>query len=141
MADMTRTVVTPRGVRDGDRATLEALCARRGASVLAYCECVCESGLAEDATVEAFARFRAEVATAPHPDQLRPEALLMSCTRSAAAGRAPYPPSRVARRLGARRTGRDPCELMPTLLAARADRALSPDDLGRLERHLERCRA
>ena len=139
----SRAAVTPAGVRNGDPSTLEALCERRGPAVLAYCEQVCAPGEAVPAAADAFAQFRAAVASAPAPAELDPEALLLSATRRCAAARAPraaQPVRGLGRRFGGR-GGRSACELVPDLLVARAERRLSMADEQRLDRHLERCTA
>ncbi len=137
-----RTAITPAGLRAGDRATAEALCARRGAAVLAYCERVVTPGAALDAAAEGFARFRAAVIATPDSADVDPDVLLLSATRHAAAVHAPRPAlARVAEQLGAGRRGPQACALVPELLAARAEELLSDADRLRLSRHLQRCRA
>lgn len=118
--------ITPSGVRDGDPAALAGLCAVRGPSVLAYCRHVAGDAGAGDAAADAFARFRAAVVATGDPDDLNPEALLINSTRAAAASRAPRAQTGV-------------CAVVPLLLAARADKTIAPDDLERLEQHLETC--
>ncbi len=146
----SQSAVTPEGVRDGAPAALAALVEHRANAVLAYCEAVCAPEAAERAAAEAFARFRAAVAAAEDPRSLNPGALLLSATRHAAASMtiAPTPPADggLRRKLGAGRGLGAPetCALIPGLLAARAEGALSPADEERLARHLERhsaCRA
>src|SRR5439155_1394361 len=108
MAHAPTAAVTAKGIRDGDRAALGALVARRGAAVLAYCDRVASPGRALEAAGEAFARFRREVVAAPEPRALDPEALLLGATRRAAAACAPRPaPVRgtLTRRRGAARGG------------------------------------
>lgn len=137
----TPVAVTPAGIRAGDRATSEALCARRGSAVLAYCERVAGPGSAVTAAAESFARFRGAVIATPDSEGIDPEVLLLSATRHAAARHAPRPPlAGVAARLGAGRRGPQTCALVPELLAARAEGALSDADRLRLSRHLQRCR-
>ncbi len=132
--------VTPAGIRAGDRATGEELCARRGAAVLAYCERVAAPGAAVTAAAEGFARFRSAVIATPDSQGVDPEVLLLSATRHAAARHAPRPAlARVAAQLGARRRGPQTCALVPELLAARAEGALSDADRLRLSRHVQRC--
>jgi len=150
VAISSQAAVTPEGIRDGDPAALAALVERRANAVLAYCEAVCASSAAERATAEAFARFRAAVAAAEDPRSLDPGALLLDATRHAAASLTvtptPTADNGLRRKLGA---GRGPgasetCALIPGLLAARAEGALSTADQERLARHLERhpaCRA
>jgi hypothetical protein len=118
--------VTPSGVRDGDPAALAALCAARGASVLAYCRHVAGDADAGDAAAAAFASFRAAVVATDDPADLNPEAVLISATRRAAASRAP-------------RACLDVCAVVPLLLAARASRTISSADREILEQHLDGC--
>jgi len=138
----SRVAVTPEGIRDADQATCEAVCARRGPAVLAYCEQACAPGMAGPAAAEAFARFRAAVIATPDSAGVDPDALLMSATRHAAAARAPRQraiSARVARSLGSSRRAPHACDLAPELLAARAEALLSDADRVRLSRHLQRC--
>ncbi len=131
--------VTPEGVRGGDPAVLEALIARRGPAVLAFCEAVCEPSVAARAAAEAFARFRALVVAVPDADGVDPEQFLIGATRHAAAAMA-RPPSEdrgVLRSIG-RATSPETSAAVPTLLAARADSMLGVEDLERLTRLLER---
>jgi hypothetical protein len=118
--------VTPSGVRDGDPAALAGLCARRGPAVLAYCRHVAGDAAAATAAAEAFGQFRAQVVAAADPASLNPEALLISATRHAAARHATV----VATGL---------CAEVPTLLAGRADRSISPANVEFLKGHLEVC--
>jgi putative zinc finger protein len=134
-------VVTPSGVRAGDRGSLAALCERRGASVLAYCTELCaDHDAAEQAAAEAFARFRAAVVAIDDVGAIDPEALLLSATRHAAASLAPDPAAEPPRRLLRRGTRpSEACRVIPELLVARAEGTLGPDDQALLTRHLERC--
>ncbi|HEY3021301.1 MAG TPA: zf-HC2 domain-containing protein, partial [Solirubrobacteraceae bacterium] len=136
MAPTPTAAVTAQGIRDGDRAALGALVARRGTAVLAYCDRVAAPGRALEAAGEAFARFRREVVAAAEPRALDPEALLLGGTRRAAAACAPRPTA--PRGALARRRGTT-CVLVPELLAARAAGDLTAADRMRLARHLERC--
>ena len=130
--------VTPRGVRDGDPAVLQALVARRGPAVVAFCAAVCEPAGAPRAAAEAFARFRAAVAAAPDASTLVPDDLLLGATRHAAASFA-----RSGRPAGAAARPRPRpdavCPDVPALLAARAGGSLVEADRRRLSRHLTRC--
>ncbi|CAA9470436.1 MAG: hypothetical protein AVDCRST_MAG53-1240 [uncultured Solirubrobacteraceae bacterium] len=148
MASSFQAAVTPAGIRDGDPAALAALVERRANAVLAYCEAVCPPGVAERAAAEAFARFRAAVATAEDPRELDPETLLRGATRHAAASMTitpELPTGGLRGKLAAGRgTASETCALIPDLLAARADGLLGVADRERLSRHLERhaaCRA
>jgi hypothetical protein len=129
------TIVTPEGVRDGDPAALSGLTTRRGSAVLAYAERVAAPGEATDAAAEAFAWFRRAVVEADDPYAVDPERTLLRGARYTAASRAP----RVLPLRARLRSGAAPCELVPELLAARAERELGEADLTRLARHLERC--
>jgi len=138
MADPQRSLVTPEGVRDGDPAALSGLTTRRGAAVLAYTEHVARPGRSVDAAAAAFVHFRRAVVAADDPYDVDPERTLLRGTRFAAAAAAPRElPLRV--RLRGSGTGRSACELVPELLAARAEGELSPADTERLSRHLTRC--
>ena len=123
---MSGATVTPTGVRDGDPAALAGLCAVRGPSVVAYCRHVAGAADAGAAAADAFARFRVAVVAAGDTASLNPEALLISATRTSAAARA-------------QANGEGDCADVPVLLAARADKTIAPDDLERLESHLEQC--
>ncbi|HEU4976919.1 MAG TPA: hypothetical protein VFT50_17650 [Baekduia sp.] len=130
--------VTPDGVREGDRAALQALVERRGPAVMAFCTRVCGPAAAARASSEAFARFRAAVRDALDLSAVDPEALLRGATRHAAAAMArtptgPPPHGRLRSR------GTQTCTHVPTMLAARANGALGEADLERLARHLDRC--
>jgi hypothetical protein len=113
-------------VRDGDPDALAGLCERRGPAVVAYCRIVAGDTAAATAAAEAFARFRAAVVAAEDPASLNPEALLVNATRHAAADHA----SVVASGL---------CAEVPGLLAARADRSISPANVEFLQGHLDVC--
>jgi hypothetical protein len=123
---LSAVTVTPTGVREGDPAALEALCAARGPSVVAYCRHVAGEADAGVAAADAFARFRVGVVAAGDTSTLNPEALLISATRTSAAARAKI-------------TALGHCAAVPAQLAARAEKTISPDDLARLEAHLETC--
>jgi hypothetical protein len=129
------TVVTPEGVRDGDPAALSGLTTRRGSAVMAYAARVAAPGEATDAAAEAFAWFRRAVVEAADPYAVDPERTLLRGARYTAASHAPRELPLRARLRG----GASPCELVPELLAARAERELGEADLSRLTRHLDRC--
>src|SRR4051794_20901629 len=116
--------VTPLGVRDGDPDAVAALIRRRGAAVLGYCEEVAAPGESVAAASEALGGFRDAVAGAPDVASFDAEGQLVRATRFAAANRAPQ-------------TGRG-APMVPTLLAARAEGDLGPDDEERLTRLLAR---
>lgn len=119
--------VTPHGVRDGELGALTALAHRRSGSVYDYARHACGADAAVDATAEAFARFRAAVAAAEDLGSLAPDALLLSCTRHAAAALAPVA------------DGRPECPSTPFLIVARLDGANVPSDEARLTKHLATC--
>lgn len=132
--------VTPAGVRDGDPAALEGLCARRGAAVLAFCREVCEPDAVPVAAAEAFARFRAAVVVLDDLSGVNPDELLLGATRHAAASLALSAPGDGPRLLGLGARGRsEACAFVPEMLVARAGGALGEADLDRLEKHLEKC--
>ncbi len=130
--------VTPQGVRAGDPAALQALVDRRGPAVIAFCTQVCGPQAADRAAAEAFARFRAAVRDAQDLKSLDPEALLRGATRHAAASMARQP-SGPPPHGKLRSRGTETCVHVPTMLAARANGALGPADLERIDRHLDRC--
>lgn len=137
MSDVQPSLVTPEGVRDGDPAALSGLTSRRGAAVLAYAEHVARPGRSVDAAADAFARFRRAVFAADDPYDVDPERTLLRWTRFAAAAAAPCElPLRVRLRGAGAPSA---CELVPELLAARAEGELSDADDERLTRHLLRC--
>lgn len=140
MPDAQPSLVTPEGVRDGDPAALSGLTTRRGAAVLAYAEQVARPGRSVDAAAEAFAQFRRAVVAADDPYDVDPERTLLRGTRFAAASAAPRDLPLRARLRGSSQ-GRSACELVPELLAARAEGELSDADGPRLSRHLARCAA
>lgn len=131
--------VTPEGVRDGDPGALRGLVERRGGAVLAFCEAVCEPGDALLAAGEAFARFRAAVSAWDDPAGLNPEVLLLGATRHAAASMARTASTSGVRRgrFGRQHDDSAMCAEVPSLLAARADGILAPDELDALSAHLE----
>ena len=138
MPDPQRSLVTPEGVRDGDPAALSGLTTRRGVAVLAYAEHVARPGRSVDAAAAAFVHFRRAVVAADDPYDVDPERTLLRGTRFAAAAAAPRElPLRV--RLRGSGAARSACELVPELLAARAEGELSAADGERLGRHLTRC--
>jgi len=131
--------ITALGIRTGEPDVLRALVARRGAAVLAYCEQLSEPGRAPEALADAFARFRRTVLEVARAATLDPELVLLGATRHAAAARAPRPvPDRRGGLGRLLRGGPDAATLalVPQLLAARAQRELSPADEERLARLL-----
>lgn len=142
MDGSSQASVTPQGVRDGDPAVLAALVARRGPAVLAFCDAVCEPEVVSQAVAEAFARFRALVATVGDVGDADPDGFLLGATRHAAASmaRAPSDTRGLFRVLG-RGASPETYAAVPGLLAARADSMLGSEDLERLSRLLEKSAA
>jgi hypothetical protein len=120
--------VTPHGVRDGDPTSLAGLAQRRSGSVLDYARHACGERSAMDATAESFARFRAAVVAADDLRNLAPDALLLSCTRNAAAAFVPVAGG-----------GGPACHATPHLIVGRFEATNTAADAGRLARHLETC--
>src|SRR5690348_5204715 len=118
--------ITPQGIRDGDPAVLAALAARRGPAVMAFTSAVCDERFAVRAAADAFARFRAAVATDPEAVNQHPDALLLRAARRAALDLAPIGPD-----LG--------CGPAAELLAQRAEKTISKRDAGLLDGHLAGC--
>jgi sortase A len=124
-------------------AGLAAFYDRRAAAALAYCSKVCAPEAIADAVEASFARvFEAAAAGGPTDDDSL-DASLRSAVRTESAGRSSAATAGIsARRLLDRFA--DPsrggaCELMPALLAARADGLLSEGDRERMSAHLRRC--
>lgn len=134
--------VTPGGIRDGEPAALAALVERRAQAVLGYCAVICAPQDVVPAAAEAFARFRAAVATMPDARALDPERLLLGATRHAAAAVAdvprqpPAPRPRRRLRRGAGASPPDP-RVVAGLLAAGAGGELAPDEAVDLDADLE----
>lgn len=125
----TSTPVTPEGVRDGEPRSLVGLAQRRAGSVLDYGRYACGASVAADAAAEAFARFRAAVVAADDPVDLAPDALLLSCTRHAAAAFAPVADVRPN------------CPATPYLIVGRFEGSNVPAEEARLTKHLATCAA
>ncbi|MEA2179010.1 MAG: hypothetical protein QOG77_2307, partial [Solirubrobacteraceae bacterium] len=85
--------------------------------MLGYCEEVAAPGEGVGAAADAFARFRAAVASAPDAGALHAERELVRAMRFAAAERAPGPDGELRRAAGRGETSR----MAPNLLAARAE--------------------
>lgn len=134
MATVPAAAVTAEGIRNGDPLALVGLVERRGAPVLATCERVAAQSRTVEAAADAFARFRRAVLDAEDLDAIEPERLLLSCTREAAAARAPRPSQRHSDGRSTRS-----CARTPKLLAARAANRLTANQVRRFEAHLERC--
>jgi sortase A len=124
-------------------AGLAAFYDRRAAAALAYCSKVCAPEAISDAVEAAFARVFEGAAASGETDDETLDRSLRTAVRTEAASRSSAASSGVpARRLLERLA--DPnragaCELMPALLAARADGQLSEGDRERTAAHLRRC--
>jgi len=131
--------VTPDGVRVGVPEALAGLVELRGSAVRAYAGEVAQPERALAAAAEAMAGFRSRVVQATDVHGLDPDSILLHAVRESSAARARAPGEsggrlrRVVRRAGSA------CELVPRLLAARANRKLSHEDAARLDRHLAGC--
>jgi Putative peptidoglycan binding domain len=118
--------------------SLSAFEATRRPIVLSYCTWVCQDDRAVEAVDDAFARLERELDAAEGREPIRIDRVLREAARDAAAERVPAADERTSlvRRIG----GRDAaCDLMPTLLAARASGRLSEADDDRIARHVRRC--
>jgi len=122
--------VTPHGVRDGEPASLAGLAQRRSGSVLDYARHACGERAAMDAAAESFARFRGAVVAADDLRSLAPDALLLSCTRNAAAALVPVAGG-----------GGPACYATPHLIVGRFEATNSVADAARLARHVQTCAA
>ncbi len=124
-------------------AGLAAFYDRRAAAALAYCSKICAPAAIADAVEASFARVFEAAASNGALDEEALDASLRASVRSEAAARASAATAGVpARRLLERLA--DPgrggaCELMPALLAARAESNLSEGDRERMSAHLRRC--
>jgi sortase A len=124
-------------------AELAAFYDRRAAAALAYCSRLCAPHTIADAVEASFARVFEAAATGEATDDESLERRLRSAVRAEAAARsstatAGVPARRLLERLADPNRG-GACELMPALLAARADGALGGGDLERMHAHLRRC--
>ncbi|MEA2391903.1 MAG: sortase, partial [Solirubrobacteraceae bacterium] len=137
------TIEKGREVASGQGADLAAFYDRRAAAALAYCSRLCAPEAIADAVEASFARvFEAR----PEVDASDGEALdrsLRSAVRTESASRASaatsgMPARRLLERLADPNRG-GACELMPALLAARADGLLTDGDRERMSGHLRRC--
>lgn len=124
------------GIAAGRLDALEALVSARGDSVIAYALELAGENAAGKVAAEAMARFRGAITALGAGSRQQTDVLLLAATRHAAAAAADL--DRIWQ--GARIQERDRnCELMPTMLAARAVGQLNPADLERVARHLWRC--
>lgn len=130
--------VTPAGIRAGEPSALAGLVELRGSAVRAYAGAVAQEA-ALGVAAEAMAGFRAHVVRAGDVRGLNPDSVLLHAVRESSAARAPQhgEPEGTLRRVTGR--GGSACELVPRLLAARANRELSDEDVVRLDRHLASC--
>jgi hypothetical protein len=132
--------VTAAGIRDGDPAVLNALVARRGFAVLAFCEQACPPAQAVEAAADAFARFRATVLLTDRPTELHPEAALLAATRRAVAARLPaleqQAPTGLGRLLGGSREQLDQTRVAE-LAIGRTERLLTTGEERELDRLLD----
>jgi hypothetical protein len=128
--------ITQDKLRRGEPAALAALCARRGAAVLAYCEQVAGPERALAATCDAFAWFRV-AACAPGELKARDaEALLRGMTRRAAtAGEI----QTAARRERGPRDER--CAECERRLVYLVEDGVSEDERAQIEEHMAGCDA
>jgi sortase A len=122
---------------------LAAFYDRRAAAALAYCARLCPPEAIGDAVETAFARVFEAAAGGQAPDEEALDERLRSAVRAESAARTSGANVGVSARQLLERLA-DPnrggaCELMPALLAARADGSLSDGDLQRMEAHLRRC--
>jgi sortase A len=132
-----------RALAAGQGAGLAAFYDRRAAAALAYCSKVCAPGTIADAVEASFARVFERAAADGATDDDSLDASLRSAVRSESAARsstatAGVPARRLLERLADPTRG-GACELMPALLAARADGQLSEGDRERMTAHLRRC--
>ena len=124
-------------------AGLAAFYDRRAAAALAYCSKICAPTAIADAVEASFARVFEAAAAGGALDDEALDKSLRAAVRTEAAARASSATAGVrARRLLERLA--DPnrggaCELMPALLAARAESQLSEGDRERMSAHLRRC--
>src|SRR3954466_12613059 len=107
--------ITPQGIRDGAPPAPAPLPARRGPAVMAFAAEICDEHYVLRATADAFARFRAAVASDEDSIKQHPDALLLQCARRPALALAPPGPD-----LG--------CAPAIELLAQRAEKTIKPRD-------------
>jgi hypothetical protein len=126
------------GVRDGDVGALNMFSARRGASVLAYCNQVCGPATGSVAAAEAFARTRAVLRDDENVAALDADQLLRRATRHTAASvaRTPQGPPPTGAIPGRETTT---CLDVAIALAAAADGRLDEDQRSNLRTHIDNC--
>jgi sortase A len=137
------TIDPPRVLAADQGADLAAFYDRRAAAALAYCSRLCAPEAIADAVEAAFARVFDAAAAGERLDDDALDARLRSAVRSESARRASaatagMPARRLLERLADSNRG-GACNLMPALLAARAEGALSDADVDRMQQHLRRC--
>lgn len=127
--------ITQAKIRDGDPRALAALCERRGAAVLAYCEQVAARDQAADAAADAFARLRASVMALGEARSVDGDVLLLHVVRSAAGWRGS---NAVAAREG--RPVSESCAALEFELVAYVENSLSRAAREGVDDHLAQCR-
>ena len=137
------TIDAPRMLAAEQGADLAAFYDRRAAAALAYCSRLCAPEAIADAVEAAFGRVFDAAASGERFDDDALDAKLRSAVRGESARRASaatagMPARRLLERLADSNRG-GACNLMPALLAARADGVLSDGDVERMEQHLRRC--
>jgi len=112
----------------------------RRESVLAYCARLCDPDRIAEAVEASFAELHDALETADGHAAIDLDRILLEKTRTAAAERSDASAALPGfAGLSLRRSSA--CELMPTLLAARASELLGESDLDRVDKHLARCAA
>lgn len=126
--------ITKDKIRDGDPATLAALCDRRGPAVLAYCEQVAARGHATDAAADTFARLRISVVAPDGSLRMEGDALLRHIVRRAAAW---YGSNAMAARNGAPVS--EICAAQELVLVSYVENAMPQAARVGVDEHLGRC--
>jgi hypothetical protein len=137
----TDAAITVRAIRDGEPEALAALCAKRGAPVLAYCEHVAAPRQAGKAAANAFAQLRATIVAAsetPSPI-IDLEAELLASTRRAAAGLGIHAIAPAAN--GTVDPDAVECAGLETKLVAQIERPRSDEERQEHAEHIARCPA
>lgn len=132
-----------RVLASGQGADLAAFYDRRAAAALAYCSRLCAPDAIADAVEASFARVFESAAGGGPGDEEALDRSLRTAVRGESAARASaatagVPVRRLFERLADPSRG-GACELMPALLAARADGLLGDGDRERMAAHLRRC--
>jgi hypothetical protein len=137
----TDAAITVRAIRDGEPEALAALCAKRGAPVLAYCEHVAAPRQAGKAAANAFAQLRATIVAAsetPSPI-IDLEAELLASTRRAAAALGIHATAPAAN--GTVDPDAVECAGLETKLVAQIERPRSDEERQEHAEHIARCPA